>query len=319
MAVPARCDLPDTAPDDRPATRFVRLRDGRRLAYVEMGDLDGMPILHQHGMPGSRLEHEAELSYYRSLGVRVITPDRPGYGLSDFDPRRRLIDWPSDIAELADHLGVARFGVTGLSGGGIYALACAAVLPHRLTEVVVTGCPGPMQRPGALQDMRFMTRAGVWLGSRAPWLLEAGASLLSGLVRRYPGFFVDHFNEGIPDADRRWLSMPSVNRGAVDTLREALRPGVWGYVQDIRVLAGRWGFAPEDVRVPVQLWHGDEDRVIPLHHSRYLASVLPDATLRICPGEGHMLMWNHLAEILIAAGRMPPQPPSPRRLSAQVL
>lgn len=318
MAVSAQCELQEVSPDDRPATRFVRLNDGRQLAYTEVGDPDGMPILHQHGMPGSRLEHEAEPGFYRSLGVRVITPDRPGYGLSDFDPRRRLIDWPSDIAELADRLGLSRFGVTGLSGGGIYALACAAAIPHRLTEVVVTGCPGPMQRPGALKDMRFMTRAGVLLGSRAPWLLEAGATFLSGLVRRYPRFFVDHFNEGIPDADRRWLSMPAVNKGAVDTLREALRPGAWGYVQDIVVMAGPWGFPLEDILVPVQLWHGDEDRVIPLHHSRYLASVISGATLRICPGEAHMLMWNHLAEILMAAARMPPQPSSPRRLPASI-
>jgi len=307
MAMRARLDVSDAAARERPATHLMRLRDGRRLAYTELGDPDGVPIIHQHGMPGSRLDHVAEPELYRSMGVRVITPDRPGYGLSDPDPHRRLLEWPSDMAELADHLGISRFGITGLSGGGIYALACAAAIPHRLTDVVVTGCPGPMDREGALVDMRFMTRAGVWLGSRAPWLLEAGATLLSGLVRRYPRFFVDHFNEGLPAADRRWLFTPSVNRGAVDTLREALRPGAWGYVQDIRVLAGPWGFDLEEIHVPVQLWHGTEDRVIPLHHGRYLASVIPGATLRICPGEAHMLMWNHLAEILMEAAGMPRQ------------
>jgi len=305
MAANAPFDVSDAAIREQLTTRAIRLHDGRRLAYTELGDLDGVPIIHQHGMPGSRLDHEAEPDFYRLLGVRVITPDRPGYGLSDPDPHRRLLDWPSDVAELADHLGIPRFGITALSGGGIYALACAVAIPHRLTNVVVTGCPGPMDRKGALIDMRFMTRAGVWLGSRAPWLLETGATLLSRLVRRYPRFFVDHFNEGLPPADRRWLSTPSVNRGAVDTLREALRPGAWGYVQDIRVLARPWGFALEDIQVPVQLWHGDEDRVIPLHHGRYLASVIPGATLRICPGEAHMLMWNHLADILCAAAGTP--------------
>jgi pimeloyl-ACP methyl ester carboxylesterase len=316
VAVPAARDESDQAIQEQPATHVLRLHDGRRLAYTVVGDPEGVPIIHQHGMPGSRLDHEAEPDFYRSLGVRVITPDRPGYGMSDPDPHRRLLDWPLDVAELADSLGISRFGITGLSGGGIYALVCAAAIPHRLTDVVVTGCPGPMQRPGALAEMRFMTRAGVWLGSRAPWLLEAGASLLTGLVRRYPRFFVDHFNEGIPPADRRWLSMPSVNRGAADTLREALRPGAWGYMQDIRVLARPWGFALEEIRVPVHLWHGDEDSVIPLHHGRYLASVIPGATLRICPGEAHMLMWNHLAEILMEAAGMPPQPTSPQRLPA---
>jgi len=295
---------------------FVKLRDGRRLAYSELGDPDGMPIFHQHGMPGSRLEHEAEPELYRSLGVRVITPDRPGYGLSDPDPHSPLLDWPSDIEELADHLGISRFGISGLSGGGIYALACAAAIPERLTDVVVTGCPGPMQRSGAKTGMRFMTRAGVWLGARTPWLLEAGATFVSPVVRRFPEFFVDHFHEGVPPADRRWLSMPSVNRQAADTVREAFRSGVWGYVQDIQVLARAWGFTLEDIRVPVHLWHGNEDAVIPLHHGRYLASVIPGATLRICPGEGHMLMWNHLSEILIEAAGMPSQPESQRRLPA---
>jgi len=295
---------------------FMKLRDGRRLAYSELGDPAGIPIFHQHGMPGSRVEHVAEPELYRSLGVRVITPDRPGYGLSDPVPHSPLLDWPSDIEELADHLGISRFGIIGLSGGGIYALACAAAIPDRLTDVVVTGCPGPMQRPGALADMRFLTHAGVWLGAHASWLLEAGATILSPMVRSFPGFFVDHFNEDVPPADRRWLSMPSVNREAAETLREAFRPGVWGYVQDIRVLARPWHFALQDIRVPVQLWHGDEDMVIPLHHGRYLASVIPGATLRICPGEGHMLMWNHLPEILMAAAGMPSQPESLRRLPA---
>jgi pimeloyl-ACP methyl ester carboxylesterase len=307
MAVLARRDVSDPGAGEQLSTHVIRLHDGRRLAYTDLGDPDGVPIVHQHGIPGSRLEHAAEPDFYRFLGIRVITPDRPGYGLSDPHPDRRLLDWPSDVADLADSLGIRRFGITGLSGGGIYALACAAAIPHRLTDVVVAGCPGPMQREGSLADMRFMTRAGVWLGSRAPWLLDAGAAVLSGLVHRYPRFFVEQANRDKPPADRRWLTMPAVSSGAVETLREAVRPGAWGYVQDVRVLARPWGFALGDIRVPVQLWHGDEDTVVPLHHGRYLASVIPGATLRICPGEAHMLMWNHLGEILMAAGGMPPQ------------
>jgi len=292
----------------------MRLRDGRRLAYSELGDPDGLPIFHQHGMPGSRLEHEAEPEFYRSMGVRVITPDRPGYGLSDPHPHRPLLDWPSDMVELADSLGITRFGITGLSGGGIYALACAAAIPERLTDVIVTGCPAPTQREGALAGMRLMTRAGVWFGSRAPWLLDGAAAVVSRLAHRFPHFFVQQANRDKPPADVRWLSMPSVREGAADNLREALRAGPWGYVEDIRTLARPWGFALEDIRVPVQLWHGDEDTVIPLHHGQYLASVIPGATLRICQGEAHMLMWNHLGEILMAAAGMPSSPGMGSRL-----
>lgn len=292
---------PERVFDEAPPTRFLRLRDGRRLSYTEWGDPRGAPIIHQHGMPGSRLEHEADSGFYRELGVRVITPDRPGYGLSDPLRRRRLIDWPADMLELADALAIDRFGITALSGGGVYALACAAAIPDRLTRVVVTGCPGPMQRPGALRQMRMATRAGVWLAGRAPSAFEAGANLIANVVRRHPGLFVRQSAWDKPAADRRWLSMPEVSRVAVDTLREALHKGAWGYVQDIRVLALPWGFDLAGVHVPVELWHGEEDNVIPLHHGHYLASVVPSATLRICPGEGHMVLWNHLAEILTAA------------------
>jgi hypothetical protein len=162
-----------------------------------------------------------------------------------------------------------------------------------------------MQRKGAMIGMRFMTRAGVWLGSHAPWLLDGAAAVVSRLAHRYPHFFVEQANRDKPPADRRWLSMPSVDREATDNLREALKPGAWGYVADIRALAQPWAFALEDIRVPVQLWHGDEDTVVPVHHGRYLASVIPGASLRICPGEAHMLMWNHLGEILMAAAGMP--------------
>ena len=285
----------------------ITLRDGRRLAYTERGDRAGVPIVHNHGMPGSRLEHEAEAEFYTSLGVRVITPDRPGYGLSDAQKQRLLVDWPRDVRELADALQLGRFGVTGLSGGGIYALACAAAMPDRVIEAVVTGCPGPMQRRGALAGMRFLTRFGIALGVATPWLLDAGAAVIAGLVRRYPGFFVDQSNRDKAPSDLRLMSMPSVKGGVIDSLREALRPGAWGYVQDIRVLARPWGFDLATIHVPVQLWHGDEDTVIPLHHGEFLASAIPGATLRVCPGEAHMLMWNHLAEVLLgAAGMSPP-------------
>ena len=288
-----------------PVTGFVTLGDGRRLAYLERGRPDGFPILHHHGMPGSRLQHEAEPEFYDRLGVRVITPDRPGYGLSDPHPAGGLVDWPADVAELMDRLDVGRFGITALSGGGIYALACAAALPDRLTDVVLAGCPAPMQIEGAYRGMRLMTRVGVWLAGRAPWLLEAVGGLLGGFISRYPRFVFEQFNRNIPSPDRRWLSMPSVVGGQIEDLREGLRRGTAGYVHDLELLARPWGFALEDIRVRVDLWHGEADEVIPPRHGRYLASAIPGARLHMCPGEAHLLLWNHLEEVLLAAAGKP--------------
>jgi pimeloyl-ACP methyl ester carboxylesterase len=286
-------------------TSAIRLRDGRRLAFAEWGDPHGLPVIHHHGTPGSRLEHEGTPEVYRAAGVRVITPDRPGYGLSDPQPGRTLLDWPADVAELAGALDLERFAITALSGGGVPALACAYAMPERLNAVVLTSCPAPMDRPGALRGMRLVNRAGVLLARTAPALFAAGCRVLGTAVASHPAFFYEQSSRDKPAADRRWLSVPEIRRSEVATLAEALRAGTAGYVSDVLLLSRAWGFAPEDIAAPVQLWHGDADTVVPLHHARLLASAIPGATLRVCPGEGHMVMWNHLAEVLeAAAGRV---------------
>lgn len=283
------------------ATSSITLPDGRRLAFSELGDPLGTPVIHQHGMPGSRLEQQAEDSLFRSFGVRVITPDRPGYGLSDPNPGARLADWPRDVAALADALRLDSFRVTALSGGGIYALACAALIPERLTRVVVCGCPAPMSMPGALEGMRWMTRAGVWLGRHAPSLFAAAANAMSGVIRRYPGFFVDGSNRDKPASDLRWMAMSNVRKGAEAMLRESFRSGGLGYTRDIRNLALPWELRLDDVSVAVEIWHGDVDTVIPSRHGVYLAAAIPRATLHLCAGEGHMVFWSHIEEVFGAS------------------
>lgn len=188
-----------------PADRFAVMRDGRLLAYRERGDPAGAPILHHHGMPGSRLQHEADDEFYSRHGVRVITPDRTGYGLSEPQPGRTLADWPLDVADLMDAIGIDRFGVTALSGGGIYAIACAAFLGARLTGVAVAGCPAPMEIPHASDGMRFLTRFGLYLGSRMPWALEAGGRAVGGVVRDHPRFVFDRSNRKKAPGDLAWL------------------------------------------------------------------------------------------------------------------
>ena len=133
-------DLVDVEERDR----IVRLADGRALAYAEWGAPDGFPVFGFHGSPGSRRTHLGEEAP-RSADVRLILPDRPGFGLSDPQPGRALLDWPRDVAALADHLGVDRFAVYGFSGGGPYALACAWAMPERVTAAAVVGGEGPIR------------------------------------------------------------------------------------------------------------------------------------------------------------------------------
>src|SRR5512136_816792 len=128
--------------------KTIRLRDGRRLGYVEFGDPAGKPIFHFHGYPGSRLEGRIIHAAAVKCGARFIAVDRPGMGLSDFKPKRTILDWPDDVVELADFLQIDQFAVEGASGGGPYSLACARKIPDRLTHVGVLSGVDPQWDPG---------------------------------------------------------------------------------------------------------------------------------------------------------------------------
>ena len=112
------------------SNQTLRLESGRSLGYAEWGDASGFPLVHFHGSSSSRLEHPVQPEVLE--GVRLVTIDRPGHGLSEFQPERTLLDWPRDVAALTDHLGIERFAVSGWSAGGPYALACAYRMPEQL-------------------------------------------------------------------------------------------------------------------------------------------------------------------------------------------
>ena len=278
----------------------VVLEGGRRLAYAEWGAPDGFPVVHFHGMPGSRLETHAPAGLYALLGIRFITVDRPGYGGSDPLPGRSLLDWPADVAALADHLGLERFGLTAISGGGPFALACAARLADRVTGVSIAGCIGPLDRPGLLNGMKAVDRMGLWLAVRFPRALHAVYGVLREVLERSPTWFLARMTAGKPERDRRLLERPDVHGQVEAMLIEAVRAGVLGAVQEVRMIALPWGFDVEAIRVPVHLWHGTADDTAPVEHARVLARAIPDAMLVECPDEGHMVMWGHVAEILVA-------------------
>src|SRR5210317_201332 len=133
----------------------IILKDGRTLGFAEYGDLSGRVVFHFNGSGGSRLEHPADLSILTELGVRLITTDRPGHGLSDPQPKRNLLNWPDDISELADQLGLEKFYIIGHSAGGPYALACAYKLPDRIVACGIVSGLAPYDRPNPYRGFSF--------------------------------------------------------------------------------------------------------------------------------------------------------------------
>ena len=148
--------------------RVIRLRDGRALAYTEHGDLSGEPVVFIHGNPGSRLVRHPDETIVQGLGARVITPDRPGFGLSDFQPRRALLDFPDDIAQLADALGLDGFAIFGVSAGGPHVAACTYKLPDRITRAAIVSGASSVNRPSAYDGMHPAWRMAFMFGQRLP-------------------------------------------------------------------------------------------------------------------------------------------------------
>lgn len=274
----------------------ITLSDHRSLAYTDTGDRSGTPILYMHGLPSCRLSHPDE-AVSRSLGARVITPDRPGFGRSDPRVGRSLLDWADDVAELADALSLDRFAVAGVSGGGPLALACARTLGDRVTAAAVLGGSGPTTAPGALEGMAFERRAGYWLARNTPGLFRVVAAW-RGDPRRDPEAFYRIYTRHNPPSDQAILSRPEVKERYMASYAEATRQGLDAFVWEVQLVSRDWGFELSDVEVPVGIWHGAEDNSTPVGMARAMARDIPGAELRIVEGIGHMLVAAHWDDVV---------------------
>jgi pimeloyl-ACP methyl ester carboxylesterase len=265
----------------------IPLPDGRALSYAAYGDPGGTPAFYFHGFPGSRLEARLIDGVARARGVRLLALDRPGYGRSDFQRGRSLLDWPRDVAAAAGVLGLERFAVIGASGGGPYALACARSIPDRLLATAVLCGLGPLEIPIALRDMMPLNRAGLAIARRAPWLALPLFAALSPWFRRHPRFFVDRLSRHVSPPDRDFLARPEYRETFAATFCEAFRGGPRGPAWDARLYTRPWGFRPEDISAKVFLWHGERDRVVPASMSRRTAEALADGHATFHPDDGH--------------------------------
>ena len=281
--------------------RRLRLSDGRALGYAEFGPACGRPILYFHGFPGSRLEARMAAGIAARLQLRLIAPDRPGVGLSDFQPRRILGDWPRDVLELADALGLRRFAVLGVSGGGPYAAVCAARIPFRLTRVgIVAGLAPPGEaEAGRVGDpwgrfAFFLARHFPWLGrplylGAARTLRRQSAALLGAAACPRAGA-----GPGSPRPARGAGSAARLGPRRRCRQRPRRRPGTAHLRPPLGVPAA--GDPAGSASLARQL-----DATVPVAMGRYLARTIPKCRACFIPGEGHFsLPVNHLEEILAA-------------------
>jgi pimeloyl-ACP methyl ester carboxylesterase len=282
----------------------ISLPDGRSLGYAGYGDPAGKPVLYFPGAPGSRLLHPPA-GPTTARGVRLIVVERPGFGRSDYQPDRTLLDWPADVVALAAALGIDRFAVVGISAGGPYALACGRLIPHQLTGVALISPVGPADVPDSTAEMPRVRRAGAAVARRAPWLLRPLLWLTSNPHRNPERFFARMKSQNAP-VDLEILTRPEVKAMLMRSYLEATRNGLRGFAREAVILANPWGFRPQDVTVPVVLWHGEADANVSLSAVRYLAQTLPHCRATFLPDEGHWLLLEHWEEVL-ASLNLPPR------------
>lgn len=279
-------------PDER-----LRLADGRRLAYAQWGEPRGTPVLLLHGAPGSRL-FVPNLLVTAACGVRLITADRPGYGRSDPDPDRTILDWADDVAQLCDTLGLHRVAIIGHSAGSPYALACGVRMADRLSHLALVSPVVPVDEvDAAATGLTARERELLTLARDDP---DAAARRIAGDVgwlRTEPELFLELPR---PKVDALVLADKDARRMYLSTLEEAVRQGLDAFALE-QVLERRpWGFALDEVAVPVRVWHGQADAYVPVHHVRQLVGRLPAATISVDPEAGHGLIVARWGAILRA-------------------
>jgi len=269
----------------------VTLNDGRRLGYAEYGVAAGRPVLWFHGTPGARRQlTPRSCDIAAELGIRIVMPERPGIGGSTPHLYGQIVDWADDMAQLTQTLAIDEFAVMGLSGGGPYVLACAHEMPERVVMGVPLGSVAPSIGPEAPQGgiVSLLRRLSPVIAfGRGP--LGHGLSRLVERLEPFADQAMDLFMLTMPPGDRRVFSDAGTREVFQQDLVIGNREGGMQAMFNDMVLFGRpWGFSLRNISVPIRLWHGDADNLVPLAHAEHMASLLTDAQVVVRPQEGHL-------------------------------
>jgi pimeloyl-ACP methyl ester carboxylesterase len=283
---------------DQPRVETIALADGSTVGFYRYGKPSGRPVLALHGTPACGAGFAWADEAAQSRGIRVLAPDRPGVGSSSPIDGWRVADYPAMVAAFADAMGLDRFGVWGYSGGGPYAVACAASLGARLTGVAVAAGMGQIGVWATADDFEKTDRQLLRMAQRRPWLARVILRSAAWLATRSPARAMRSFEAELSPGDRATLAQLGDPRAVMALFTEAFTHGARGVVADYAALAQPWGVDLGAASGPVTIWHGDDDRMVPLRHAEALASRLPDARLTVWPGAGHLGPVTHVGAIL---------------------
>ena len=285
-----------------PGTRqhqLLHMPDGSYLGYAEYGPSDGIPLFYFHSFTSSRFECAFELDVLDQLGVRLIAPERSGYGLSSLCQRDGFHDWPERISYLANRLGIDQFHIAAFAGSSGYAMACAHQIPTRIKGVALISPMGEIHSAADVEGMMPFNRRVFELALRCPpKLTHFFGRTLARLFTRNPEHYFQRVYPKIAEADQRLLDDASIRDHIKSTFIEARNKHHEALSLELARYATPWGLPLERIEVPIELWHGKDNRHIPLTMAQKLASRLNHCKTHYLPDEGYYLIYSHWSQIL---------------------
>jgi pimeloyl-ACP methyl ester carboxylesterase len=276
----------------------IQLADGRQLGYAELGQTDGFPVLYFHGGNGSRLESQWFKSAVEHHGIRLIAPDRPGFGLSDFQPNRTFLDWADDVKQLTDSLGIEMYSVFGLSGGAPHVLAVCTRLAEQINRAVIVSGVAPPNAPNRFKGMWFPIRLLFFFSRYVPFIKTL-------FLKQMGKFYSDRdmmekrMLQALPQPDKDLIQKrPDILDIYVEDATESHRNGIQGDSWEWNLYVNDWGLNISQIQTSIGLWYGKVDQNAPLTMGEYYAKALPNSTLHVVDNGGHFsTINNHIDDI----------------------
>lgn len=286
-------------------SQVLALADGGTAGFAEYGAPDGRPVIALHGAPACRLMFAVADASAKAHGLRILAPDRPGYGLTPSNVGASLAERTLWLTAVVEALGLDHFALLGISGGSPYAVSLAATFKDRITGLALVSPMGPVadyaESPEAksepvsfLHDHFFMHMP------YRTWLTHPLGDLSAWMFRHGPEMFTNLLPKLATSADARILSKPEVAQTMRTMTLEAFRQGGAGGTADLEIFGRPWGLDFSDISAPAVVWQGTDDHVVPPQAARWLAGQLPNCTLHSLEGAGHFWVFEHVEDVVSA-------------------
>lgn len=277
--------------------QYLILKDKRKLGFAEYGNFNGYPIIYCHGSQSSRLEMHYDLSFAIENNLRIITIDRPGHGISDFNPNGSILEFARDAKQLMIHLKLDRFSVAGMSAGSPFALGMSYLFPENIYKTSIISGFAPFNQESKKylsKEVKLMLN----LAKSFPFLLKILLKIQAKQIVSKPKKILHGFLKIMSESDKEVLKNKSVMRVIENMFKESFRNGSEGIAYEIsKLLVKDWNFELNEIQVPVTFWQGKKDNNIPYECVELMRNEIPNATLNIYSDKGHLIIFQYAYEI----------------------